>query len=96
VLPALQVADILDTDADDSAVRAVATLRQESRGGRGDYPMIRRDFHDKAGRFVARRISIGKLGHAWSGGSPAGSFTDPLGPDATRLTWEFFRDHGDL
>ena len=96
VLQALQVADILDTDADDSAVRAVATLREEGRGGRGDYPVIRRDFHDKAGRFVARRISIGKLGHAWSGGSPAGSFTDPLGPDATRLTWEFFRDHGDL
>ena len=72
------------------------TRREESRGGRGNYPMIRRDFHDKAGRFVARGISIGKLGHAWSGGSPAGSFTDLLGPDATRLTWEFFRDHGDL
>jgi poly(3-hydroxybutyrate) depolymerase len=64
---------------------AVAS-RQVQRGQR--YPMRVTDF--KHGRqLVARQVLIDPLAHAWSGGAAGQPFSDPRGPDASRLLWSF-------
>lgn len=60
--------------------------RVVQRGAR--YPVTVRDW--KVGRrVVASLAEVTGLGHAWSGGSAAQSFSDPAGPDASRMVWAF-------
>jgi poly(hydroxyalkanoate) depolymerase family esterase len=48
------------------------------------------DANDKA---IMERWMVHGAGHAWSGGSARGSFTEPNGPDATREMLRFFLAH---
>jgi poly(hydroxyalkanoate) depolymerase family esterase len=59
----------------------------------GGHAYRRTLYVDASGSTVIEQWSIAGGGHAWSGGSPAGSFTDPFGPDATREMLRFFLEH---
>ena len=84
-------------NGDDVVAQSTFAISLETRVEEGHvscgHTYIRYRHIDTSGQTLIEQWVIHGAGHAWSGGSPAGSYTDPRGPDATREMLRFFLDH---
>jgi poly(hydroxyalkanoate) depolymerase family esterase len=69
----------------------LATVRQGKVADGHSY--TRATHRDADGRAIVERWTVHGLGHAWSGGSALGSYTDPKGPGASAALVRFFQQH---
>ncbi len=84
-------------NGDAVVVRALpaGSLRVRTEEGRapGGHAYTHTLHTDASGRTVLEQWVVHGAGHAWFGGSPAGTYTDPRGPDATGEMLRFFLEH---
>jgi poly(3-hydroxybutyrate) depolymerase len=83
-------ADEVAAHAMGGASLAASTENGTAKSGHGYTRMVRKD---AAGHAVVEQWTIHGAPHAWAGGSSAGSYTDPRGPDATGEMVRFFLKH---
>lgn len=87
----LQTSDYGDDGADNDSVayRASSIERFTVPYGRS-YTV---ETYVSNGVVVAQKYTVAGMNHAWSGGPPLWPFSDELGPDATGISWEFFKHY---
>jgi poly(hydroxyalkanoate) depolymerase family esterase len=78
----------------EQAIGMASTQKTVHRGQiPGGHEYTRTIHTDANGLGIMEHWNIHGAAHAWSGGSPAGSYTDQEGPDATREMLRFFLGH---
>jgi len=92
VVPANGLQVMAASVSGDEAARGAEPSVQQGRSENGR-SFTRTVYQDGQGRASAEHWLVHGAGHAWSGGSSKGSYTDCSGPDATAEMLRFFFEH---
>lgn len=84
---AIQTNDLLDNGSNDGSVDT--TPENESTDCSNPHCADILSYGDGDGTTMVEHWIVSGMDHAWSGGDTSGSYTDPDGPDAARVMWEF-------
>jgi poly(hydroxyalkanoate) depolymerase family esterase len=84
-----------DAQASDGVYHASFASPSTTTSGQvaGGHAYTVRTWNDSNGKQIQAYWTVNGMGHAWSGGSSAGSFTDPAGPGATLAMYTFFLNY---
>ncbi len=78
------------------AARTHALPKEARVARRGQrYPLTTMDWVGPNRRLQVTLSEIQGLGHAWSGGAASQAYSDPKGPDASRMVWAFVKKQFD-
>jgi poly(hydroxyalkanoate) depolymerase family esterase len=87
----IETNDLGDDGEENNSVGNLATSTRAEVAPGGLRYTIRNYAHH--GELLLQYYFVEGMGHAWSGGDPAFAFSEPRGPDATTLMWEFLKQH---
>ena len=76
-----------------AAAHGLANPKKESITGDAEREIFHTWWEGEGGKTIVQLLVVEGLGHAWSGGSPEGTFTDPEGLDATPMILDFLLRH---
>lgn len=86
-----QTNDYVDDGADDGSVDDLPESVETGTTPAG-YTYTRSTYASATGALLLEKWIVRELTHAWSGGSPLGSYTNAKGPSASGEMWRFFAD----
>lgn len=83
-----QTNDMLDDGQDNNSIIDTPNTTESKtvEGGRS-YTVY--SYKDAQGNVLMQKYLVDGMGHAWSGGSSLGNYTDSKGPDASKIIWGF-------
>lgn len=85
-----QTNDLLDDTRDNNSVDGVADNTANGSVPNGHH-FTRYVYNNAAGKSLLEKWVVREMKHAWPGGSTAGTYTDPKGPNASAEIWRFFQ-----
>jgi len=86
-----KINDLLD-DGSENGSHTLSVISTQTNIAPGGYRYVTEDFGSAAGAVLIRQISIKGMKHAWSGAHRQGQFSDPKGPDAAEIFWNFMAE----